>query len=492
MKFADKLKWLMNSLDISGRELSQQLGVDYSIVSKWRTGQRRMTMRSKHIKNLAEILLDSQGEKSRGIIAEILHGQYPDIDLSDPCQAINALCLWLTMPEIPQADVHSAFGSAFEPLSDISTGTKNMFSMQKQFFKMLGDLPSSQLVTVTNFGAVDWSVPNAQLQESIINITMDALNRGHKMHIIDMITETYRPWESMFRWLPLYLHENSTVYYIHNTQPYPLRENLYDTDGCFMLSAVSTTADPEAVITSFYDDEPHMALYGNVLNELRRHCHLLIHKLPVDHIYEILDLIDSHMKSARLLYMVNRLPTFRNMPQALLKEILIDNNVPENLMENILRANKKSTSTRTRCLSRQIYDLDAVEAAAEQDSTVEQELSLVVGRPIYVRRNQFLRQLDNIRSRLNEDLYQMVLYPFSKLPMSYVPPFNVIVQDDSLCVAWDAPKYQYRMYSEELSVVNGFFQLTGTIWNHIPPMCKSVSWCGKQIDRLLTEYSRDI
>ncbi len=190
------------------------------------------------------------------------------------------------------------------------------------------------------------------------------------------------------------------------------------------------------------------------------------------------DIIDSHMKKLPVLYKVNKKPRIRNMTTALLREILDNNNVDSAQQKLCLAANEKSTSIRGRCASRQIYDLDAIEAMAEQDVIIEYDLSAILGRTITITRQQFLHQLEHLKKSLQLENYTMVVYPFSKLRMETPPPFNIIVQDDSLSAAWDAEKYTRRMYSEDLSIVNGFISTpnpSGSIYRPYPKRAEMVA-----------------
>ena len=81
--------------------------------------------------------------------------------------------------------------------------------------------------------------------------------------------------------------------------------------------------------------------------------------------------------------------------------------------------------------------------------------------------------------------YTLVVYPFSRLDMAASPPCNMIVQDDSLAAAWDAEKYSRRMYTEDLAIVNGFYEYADSVWEHISPVCKAEEWCRRRIGALL-------
>lgn len=485
----EKLKWLMHALNVSGVELANHLGIDYAIVSKWRTGKRGLRYRSEHTRRLAAYMLSSAAEKDGHIIRDMLKELYPELDVDDPQQLENTLCLWLTVPEKPSdtgPEEKEDRAGVFSVKVDTTLGIKNMFRSQWRFFQLLEKMEPGQTVTVADFGAVSWSGVDLSYVEETVAETLKSVSFGHKIKIIDQITKTYRPWDFMFRFIPVYLNENVTSYYYTDPHPFPLRQNIFSIEGKAALTVSSISADPELVISSFYQQPEYLQFYDALTETIMENSHLMIQTMQDRQIHELLDIIDSHMKSSRLLYMINKLPTFRNMTPALLREILTFNNVKDSEQQLCLSANQKSTAVRGRCQSRQIYDLDAFEAMAGQTEIIEHDLSAILGRTIKMTRQQFLRQLEHIKNNVRADNYTLVLYPFSKLRMETPPPINIIVQDDSLSAAWDVEKYTRRMYSEELSIVNGFYQYADSVWEHIPSVSKTEEWCKKQIDRILT------
>ena len=491
----EKLKWLMNALNISGVELADYLGINYAIISNWRTGKRVLKYQSKHTAKLASYILSSPAEQEGHIVRDMLKKQHPELNADNPAQLEHALRVWLTVPKTPDEMTKTVSPGAsvfFNVNVETTLGIENMFKEQWRFFKAVQKLPPGQTVNVIDFGAINWTSVDLSFVEKTVEETLQTIACGHRMRIIDQITETYRPWDYMFRFIPVYLNENVTSYFYRDPQPSPLRQNLFLVEGQSALTVSSTSAYPDYVITSLYRQPEYVRFYDSLSEAIAERSHLMIQTMRDEQIHELLEIIDSHIKSSRRLYMVNKRPTFRNMTNELLREILDSNNVSIPQQKLCLAANEKSTSIRGRCKSIQIYDLDAFEAMAEQDMIVEYDLSAILGRTITITRQQFMRQLEHIKKNVQLEDYTMVIYPFSKLSMDTPPPFNIIVQDDSLSAAWDVEKYTRRMYSEDLSIVNGFYQYAESVWEHIPPVSKTAEWCRKQLDRILNLYSDSI
>ncbi|MGE4549155.1 MAG: helix-turn-helix domain-containing protein [Intestinibacillus sp.] len=483
----ERLSWLLRALGISGKELAEAVGVDYSTMSKWRRGRRTLKHGSPYAAAIAAFALNTPAERETHVLRDMLREAYPQLGAADEKQLQNALGLWLTVPGLPEGEAARGSGGVFEVPVETCTGIENMFDAQKRFFDLLRELPPGQVVTVTDFCAVDWSRVDRTLIEDGLRNNIESISGGHTTRIVDQLTETYRPWDLMFQWLPMYLQEGVSSYFYRNPKPFPLRQNLFLIKDHAALIMSSTEAAPGQVITSFYREPEYVRLFGTFVDIVMRDAHPMIETMEVARIDVFLDIIDRHMKSARLLYMINRLPTFRNMPSALLEEVLRENGAEDALYDRCMAAWRKSASTRGRCESRQIYDLDAIERAVRQDWIVDYDLSAVAGRPIRIPRALFIRQLAHLYEHMRDEHYTLVVYPFTRLGMEVLPPCNIIVQDDSLVGAWDAERYARRMYSEDFSIVNGFYAYAESVWAHISPVCKEEAWGKRRIGALLAD-----
>lgn len=481
----ERLTYLLQLLGVSGKTLAEQIGVDESTLSKWRRGKRVLKYSSPYAKAIAGWALSCPAERESGAVRAMLYEADPALEGEGTGKLENALRLWLTMPDKPDdLPAPDALRGMFEVPLQTSIGLENLFDAQNTLFHLLRSLPAGQSITIADCGAVDWAHTDRTLLEEGIRANREALAAGHHMRIIDQLTDTYRPWELMFQWLPMYLQPNVETFFYRNPKPMPLRQNLMVIHGHAALVMSSTAAAPGLVIASLYRDPEYVRLFDAVIDTMLADSHPMMQVMDAGQLAPFLQMIEEHVRSRRVLYMINRLPTFRNMPPALLDEILRGNGVQGALYERCTAAGRQSALTRGRCECRQIYDLDAMEAAAAREYVVDADLSAVAGREIHLSRSQFLRQLAYLRERVRSDHYSMVVYPFSRLGTE-VPPCNMIVQDDSLATAWDVSRYPRRLYSEELSIVNGFYEYADALWEGIPALCRSEAWCKRRMDAVL-------
>ncbi|MDO5785323.1 MAG: helix-turn-helix transcriptional regulator [Eubacteriales bacterium] len=482
----ERLNWLIRTMGISGKHLAAQIGVDVSTVSKWRKNRRVLKYDSIYAKRIASWAVQCHMEQTTGIIKHTLQQWDDQLELNTTEQMEDALRLWLTLPKCPASETASDIRQP--PTSPaIQLGLEAAFQAQNQLFHLLRDLPDHQEIIMIDLGAVNWSVCSRSMVEETLEYNLNALkNSRHSMIIIDQLTDAYRPRDIMFQWMPAYLQPTVQTYFYRNPKPLPLRQTVLMIRGHAVLTISSSSADSSNIISSLHTEPEYIRLYESMADSLLADSKPMLQTMDVRELTPFLQRIGQHMHSSHLLYMLNECPTFRNMSPELLDEILRDNQISGKLYQECMTAGQQSTATRTRCESRQLYNLDAIEEAMEQEYIVDYDLSAITGKEIRITREQFKKQLLFIRDHLRALHYTLAIYPFSRLNFSFAPPCNMIVQDDSIAAAWDARLYSQRMYSEEMSIVTGFYQYADSLWEQIPHACREESWCRRRIDALLT------
>ena len=132
------------------------------------------------------------------------------------------------MPDKPDGlPAPDALRGMFEVPLQTSIGLENLFDAQNTLFHLLRSLPAGQSITIADCGAVDWAHTDRTLLEEGIRANREALAAGHHMRIIDQLTDTYRPWELMFQWLPMYWQPNVETFFYRNQMCIRDRYNTY-------------------------------------------------------------------------------------------------------------------------------------------------------------------------------------------------------------------------------------------------------------------------
>lgn len=490
-----KIGLLMDMLDVTGKELAYAIGTDTTTVSKWRSGHRKLKYRSKYINHIAEFFLSDAFLYHRPKIAALLRedGSVCEVDPSDDKQMIEALSVWLTNESVEViAKKNISTNYEIVPLE--------VYSGYEGWKKAIGNFWNSILhdereamprgdVYIGDFGDVQWDLVEQNFIQEMVENIKKIVKLGHKVIIIDKMTDEYKPYVVILRWLPIYLSENVEVRYFQKDVEEFYNKGIYVFKDSVALVGMSIEKNSVESISMIHTDKRSVKFYLNTVRYIAGKSRKLIYTSELKDPMHMVKVMEENFKENRVTYMINHMPTFRNMPIDLLEDILKDNNVDDELKKLCVKANLKRKEIRDRCNYIQIYDLDTIEEAVRKDYIVDFELSRVIGREARIKKEFFRKHLLYLKEIKFTDTYQMVVTSFKDLNLN-VDNSSISVQDDGIVIAWNPMYYDRAIYCKELTVVGGYFNYLKDIWNHIPLISKKEKWTKKRIMYLL-DYGID-
>lgn len=485
MTTVTRLGYTMELLGISGKELALEIGTDITTVSKWKNGQRKLKPRSKYVEKIATYFLSDSFTFQRKQLLENI--ELMDIKSEDMSEVdwIEALKVWLTADVTYYPLTTTSFLPEEEEVNvGVHTGYEGWQRAMDIFWGTIRSLPPGQRVYIGDFGDIDWDEVDPKALKSMIENILKVVEMGHKVVILDYMTDTYKPYVVILRWLPVYLSENVEVRYIYRNRDEIYHESIYLIEDHLTQIGMSIDSSHSDHITLVHRDNASLKFYSKAMDEIMKRSQRLIHISGLEKPSNILDVMAENFKENRTTYMINQMPTFRNMPTKLLKEVLEDNEVTPEIQALCLDANLKRRALRNQCKYVQIYNLDAMEESVKRPYTIDNDLSLIAGKEIRIKKKFLQAHLAYLTTIQNNDDYTMVLTSFSSLNLN-LGNSCISVQDDAIVIAWDPEKYNRAIYCKELTFVGGYFQYLREIWAQIPPISKNDHWRNKQIHRLL-------
>ncbi|OOP72773.1 hypothetical protein [Clostridium beijerinckii] len=484
-KNISRLGYLMDLMEITGKELSVELNIDNTTISKWKNNQRKLKYNSDYPRMISEYFLSDKFLHQREKIINILKEYRPNLESDNVKQLIEILSLWMTDDKYENQLVPINNNEEFYTTTiDVYQGIEGWKKASNDFWSYIIKLPGIRNITIGDFGDIDWSMENETLVKYSIDKMMNCIRKGHKIKIIDRVTAEYKPYIVIFRWLPLYLSENVEIWYFQDNMIREDTRSIYVVPNEIAFVGMKVENIENSNLNIIHLDKASVDFYERSLNAIIADSRKLINTIAISDAMEKQRILDEYLKPVQLTYLLNVLPTFRNMPIDLLETILQENNVDKELIEYCLNINKKRHEIRNRCNYRQIYNLDAIEEAIHKDYIVDRDLSVIIGKEIRISNKHFREQLKYIAKETSTDTYIVILTSFSNLNLA-MNSVEMIVQDDSIVMAWDSSKYNRRMYCEELTVIGGFFAYMQEMWDNVPLICKNDKWTQKQLNRIL-------
>lgn len=474
-----RLGYLMNLMEVSGKELAQAIDSDTTTISKLKKGQRRLSYKSKYTPLVVDYFMASGTIYQKERLMELLEQSGYKLDGNSDMK--ESLSSWLT----EKIEMNGLNHKEDENLP-IQTffGVDGWKAAMESFWKEVRHLESGEEVYLGDLGDIVWGQVEKEYIDDIIEKMTEALDRGVKICIIDKVMGRYRPYEVLLRWLPVYFRKNISVLYLHQADEEIYCQSIYVAGNQVAYVGVRPGECSNQHFTMLMKNHDEIKVYQEMIQSIKQKCKNLFWTSSLPEATEMMEIISENLKPDQITYMMNELPSYRNMPETLLKQILTENSVDEEVQKICLKASEGRRKIRNRSNYRQIYNLDAIEKVLQQPSFVEYDLSQIVGKEIRITREHFKEQLQYIAETSFSETYKMILPSFRELHLNNGAT-SFVVQDDSILIAWDAKQYEQRIVSKELTLVGGVANYVGEVWKSIPPICKTDDWTKKQLSRMI-------
>jgi hypothetical protein len=466
----------MDILDVTGKELALEIGVDTTVISRIKSGERKLSLRSKYTAPIVTYLLSDELADRRLILEEHLRAAGFDIEGMSYDDAVLTLSRYIT-----QDEVESARNMQIGPF----LGNEGYGLCLSEFWKIPLKTAGPHKITVIDLGDIIWSEVEEQfIEESLDNIKA-SLARGDKITIVDLVSKDYRTYETLFRWMPIYLNEALDSRYITSSDAKVYNMSFHTVKGKVALTGFR--GNNTSNITSLYTDKDVVDVYANVAKSYVDRSQTLMYRTSLKNPLEMIRLMEEYIRTEPLTYMINSIPSFLNTPEDLLIDILQSNGAGQETIDLCVDARQRRVHVRERCNYRQLYDMKTMFAAVKQARVREDELSRILGKDVYLTKEQFKKQLRYIKERgVKNNHYHLVLASFDDIHLS-IRDSSSVVQDDAIAITWNAELYSTRIHCTELTFVGGFFSYLDSIWDGISPIRKDEAWMEKQLDLLLEQ-----
>ena len=279
MIFQDKLVFLMELTSTSNKQLAKAIMVDPSLISRLRTGARRVPENAEYIESMANYFaLRCNTNYQIDALSEII-GKPNLFHVSDNNKISAALVSWLSTEAAISQSQASVFLRAFDKFeisdfenafvetieSDNLLKGKNLISFHGNEGRCQANLLFDQLVLssknvgeikLLSEGNTDWIWINKDYAYEISNNIKKALSRGSTIiRILPRLTSLTMAFDSVTRWLPLYVTGQVNSYYYPHIRDNVFCRTLYIAPGIAAMFSTSV-GEPLECGTTFLTTDP--------------------------------------------------------------------------------------------------------------------------------------------------------------------------------------------------------------------------------------------
>ena len=165
--------------------------------------------------------------------------------------------------------------------------------------------------------------------------------------------------------------------------------------------------------------------------------------------------------------MLDSVPTYRNMPEEILLEVLDKNKITGNLRDEIMKSyywwQKFYSENSIRC----VFDIEETRKNLSSKKIIDYELSAITGKKIYVTEEEEKVHFKYLLYENTWKSFQIAYYPFSELELVY-RYITKIAQGDTLLIMWSSMKSKNCLQYQETSYIGGCSRYLKRLWTGLP------------------------
>ncbi len=274
---------MMQVLNLSPQVMAAEMHTDTTLISRWRTGNRRLMPGRMWTRNLAGYLCAKDTERETAVLPRLLANYWPDLDYAQPAVLLEAMEAFLTVPE--QMDpayrqqaadwINETLAGEIEPLqiymplhigsARTAAGAKAVRKMALTFISESLKLCATHEVVFFCPRGMELLTQESKTAENLASMATQALKREGRLSVI--CGSEYKPSDvEAFTGLWMAAHmKGSIVSYNHDTFNAQDDQHLIVVIRAQMALSVTYGEDGNGVAASVYmDPDAVSALYARV------------------------------------------------------------------------------------------------------------------------------------------------------------------------------------------------------------------------------------
>lgn len=287
MQFYEKLTFLMNLTQTSNHMLAHALQVDPSLISRLHTGARGLPRNREHLKAMGSYFAKRcTTNYQRQALSELLEIKLALTLKRD--QLAEIIYYWLC----GDTDEAGRFMHTFEKLHyeaspSVSTvGHSDPASTNTLYYGNAGKRGAARAVyqylltldspcTVNLFAdeADDWITEDYEFSQNLQQWGLELIRRGfHLCQITPPANSVEQAFESLIRWIPLYMTNQADVYFYPRIRDNVHRRSLIVVPGKIAMTSTSMANRRTSYATAVTTDQMLSQMYGTEFEEYLALC----------------------------------------------------------------------------------------------------------------------------------------------------------------------------------------------------------------------------
>lgn len=262
--YNSNLEHLMKVMNLSSRNLSEQLNVHYSLVSKWLNGKRPLKQNSTYMKQIVEIMLNLDHHNHFSVIKKILSEYYPTERINSRESVALYLSYYLSANEssvnsVTQWDAVDNSKISARCKLDLYTNTSGRQHAIVRLLDSALSLPAGQDILIYGRESVTWrNAKNSMDFHALLKSKhQKVINKGDKITIIHSIDRDDEELiQNLLYWLPLHLTRKTNALYIPEYAGSPIKASMTILRNKAAMFGMTADGQSSSLSTYYSTDVP--------------------------------------------------------------------------------------------------------------------------------------------------------------------------------------------------------------------------------------------
>lgn len=470
MRGNTNLARLMLAFDLQGRELAAWLNVDVSLVSKWRTGKRKLNKKSLYLKEIVRYFIsqDKNGQFAR--ILKVLSDECM-IEPGTGSQELSVILgRWLSTYEI---------GGEESALNNFVEANK---LKENKYYVLKGEEGAKKTKMVCLDVAIQEGADTEMMiftQEPPLNLEIDGdyhgrwvenclefLKLGGKLKIIIPVMMEYRALAGiLLYWLPMYLQGNTEVYfYMQGVEDTVKKQLCYVRNQCAVYRGIYENSLEGDSCTYLFTDRGILEEVNRYLDSIAGKCVPAFNGFNTGSSRMLRELFKMSVKLLQGTYNIGMFLSCFLMEPLKFEIILKQNGLPDEERKECCAIQKmmyKVVVNRLDCrFFRTICWKEWLEEVIKKTDFEFESASILCDRKIMIHGAQFRDYIEDI-IKLMEKYHNFDLVLTEKVLHKNHPYF--IKDGYYLMLMWDSFLWAFKRNSEEGCIADGKIIMTQNV-----------------------------
>lgn len=477
----------MTLTGVTGKELSNCLHFDMSLISRWKNGNRKIRNEA-YLSELSDFFYRY---REGGFIE--LYCTLTNTRSRDASEVISAIGSWLSSP-IAEEDFLAA-----ESLKDSRRGQTYMTSYQGNAGRRQGVM--ELLATVISVGGqgkiylisqedMSWLTEEAEFSRQWASAMMRCIQLGYEIYIIHSIRRSMQELnEAFIQWVPFYMTGKVHAYYLAESKSMLPVQTLFIVENMLLCEGNCFTGDMDERFTMLTNDVISIQNRQNCYQLLLDQATKLNDIFRKDSMPQIINSVitvgankeDSLFKAEELF--------FSTMKISLLQDILEANAVDDSIKELCVKFHQKLSLNFNQNVAmfsnKHIYNLSTLIEQAESGNFKGVLLSIIAGQEIYINSKQFVEHIQSTIERLKTNpKYEIGLYltQNTHLPLEEL---DFWVKEGYYLTMWSKRSYEFIQVSTEPTMIEIIKRFYKQLWEMIPLVDKDKEHVIEHLEKLI-------